>query len=253
MLGTVLTCRVLGPTEIDAGARRVPLGGPLPRRLITALIAAESRPMTEQAIATAVWGDETPASATISLQSQISRLRTALGPFRDSLERVDDGYRLRAATDATTFAAHVDRGRLLIGAHPYEAARAFTAALRLWRGTPFADLPAAPSVALARARLEELRAVAVEERLAAHLAVGSAPAAIPDLAASVRAQPHRPRRWELLVIALYRSGRQTDALSALDRAGDLAGELKPLRDRILLQDPQLLRPPAPGPGPTLMG
>jgi DNA-binding SARP family transcriptional activator len=64
----VLTCRVLGPTEVDAGPRRVNLGGPLPRRLITALIAAEGRPLTEEALATSIWAGSRPASATISLQ-----------------------------------------------------------------------------------------------------------------------------------------------------------------------------------------
>jgi DNA-binding SARP family transcriptional activator len=242
MIKTVLTCRVLGPTEVDAGTHRITLGGPVPRRLITALIAAESRPMTEQAIADAIWGDDPPARATVSLQSHVSRLRAALGPFRDSLERVDDGYRLRAATDATTFSAHVDRGRLLLAAHPFEAGRAFTAALRLWRGTPFSDLPAAPLVGPARARLAELRAVAVEERLAARLALGDSPAAIADLDSGVRAQPLRPRRRELLALALYRSGRRAEALATLHQDGDLIPDLKPMYDRILADDPALLHP-----------
>jgi DNA-binding SARP family transcriptional activator len=218
MLGAVLTCRVLGPTEVDAGPSRVPLGGPLPRRLITTLIAAEGRPVSEDAIAAVIWGAAPPASATISLQSHVSRLRTALGPFRDSLERTGDGYRLRAVTDATTFAAHVERGRLILTAHPYQAARAFEAGLRLWRGLPFADLPTAPSIRPARARLEELRAVAVEERLAARLAVGDPRVLLPDLEAGVRAQPSRPRRWELFVLALARSGRLSDARTALRKA-----------------------------------
>jgi DNA-binding SARP family transcriptional activator len=242
MLRNVLTCRVLGPTEVDAGARRVALGGPVPRRVITALIAAENRPMTEKALGDAIWGHDLPARATVSLQSHVSRLRTALGPFRDALERVDDGYRLRAATDATTFAAHVDRGRLLIAAHPYEAARAFTAALRLWRGTPYTDLPATASVAPARARLEELRTVAVEETLAARMALCDSSAAIPDLETSVRAQPLRPRRRELLALALYRTGRRADALTTLSWAAELTPALQTLQSRILADDPALHGP-----------
>jgi len=242
----VLTCRVLGPTEVDAGSHRVRLGAPLPRRLITALIAAEGRPMSEGAIADAVWGDDPPASPSVSLQSYVSRLRGSLGPFRDALERVGDGYRLRAIADTATFAAHVERGRMLLGAYPAEAARAFDAALRLWRGTPYADLPATPLVAPARARFEELHAVAVEEMLALRLAADDVPAAVADLILSVRAQPHRERRWELLILGLHRSGRQADAVAALRRvrtllADDLAVDpgpaLQSLERQLLAQDP----------------
>ena len=234
----MLTCRVLGPTEVDAGGRRVSLGGPVPRRLITALIAAEGRPLTEEALTVAIWADQRPVSATVSLQSHVSRLRASLGPFRDSLERVTDGYRLRAMTDAATFAAHVERGRLLLAAHPYQAARAFEAGLRLWRGTPYADLPAAPSIHPARVRLEELRAVAVEERLAARLAVTDPRLAIPDLEAGVRAQPSRSRRWELLILGLARSNRPADAYTALRKARkilDIAATptLEKLEERLL--------------------
>ena len=250
----MLTCRVLGATEVEAGRQRVPLGGPLPRRLITALIAADGRPVSERALADTIWGDEQPANPTISLQSYVSRLRSALGPFRDALERTADGYRVRAVTDAATFTAHVERGRLLLPSHPYEAARAFEAGLRLWRGTPFADLTAAPSIAPARARLEEFRAVAVEERLAARLAVADAPGAIPDLESAVRAEPYRERRWELLILGLYRSARPADALAALRRVRALLADnlgidpgpaLQHLEARLLAQDPQLLLPGRP--------
>jgi DNA-binding SARP family transcriptional activator len=112
----------------------------------------------------------------------------------------------------------VERGRLVLTAHPYQAARAFEAALRLWRGTPYADLPAAPSVQPARARLEELCAVAVEERLAVRLTVGDPRSAVPDLEACVRAQPSRARRWHLLVLGLARSDRRPDAMTALLQA-----------------------------------
>jgi DNA-binding SARP family transcriptional activator len=253
-----LTCRVLGPTEVDAGPDRVHLGGPLPRRLITALIAAEGRPMSEGAIAEAVWGDDPPASPSTSLQSYVSRLRGSLGPFRDALERIGDGYRLRAVADTATFAARVERGRMLLSAHPIEAARAFGAALRLWRGTPYADLPATPSVAPARARLEELHAVAVEEMLATRLAVGNALDAVADLNLSVRAQPYRERRWELLILGLHRSGRQADALAALRRvralfADDLGMDpgpaLQSLERRLLAEDSSRIRRPSADPRP----
>ncbi|GAA3337684.1 hypothetical protein GCM10020358_14890 [Amorphoplanes nipponensis] len=255
----MLTCRVLGPTELGAGRGPVELGGPLPRRLVTALVAAAGRPVGGDALAQAVWGDEPPASPEVSLQAYVSRLRRALGPgHRDALERVGDGYRLTGAqTDAAAFEAEVARGRELLDAErPAEAVRVFDAALRLWRGEAFADLAGTAVVEAPRARLEELRQVAVEERLAARLAAGDAPGAVAELAPAVRAEPYRERRWELLILGLYRSARQAEALSALrqvralladDLGVDPGPALQSLERRLLAQDPGLLlpsRPPA---------
>jgi predicted ATPase/DNA-binding SARP family transcriptional activator len=265
----VLSCRVLGPTEVGAGRGPVDLGGPLPRRLVTALIAAAGRPVGGDALALAVWGDEPPASPEVSLQAYVSRLRRALGAeHRDALQRVGDGYRLAGAeTDVAAFEAQVAHGReLLDEQRPADAVRAFDAALRLWRGEAFADLGGAAEVEAVRARLGELRLVAVEERLAARLAVGDAPGAVAELTPAVRAEPYRERRWELLILGLYRSARQAEALSALRRvrallADDLGVDpgpaLQSLERRLLAQDPGLLlparpaAPPPPVPAPTV--
>jgi predicted ATPase/DNA-binding SARP family transcriptional activator len=247
----VLTCRVLGPTEIGAGAGPVELGGPQPRRLITALIAAEGRPVTDDRLAAAIWGDDVPPQAATSLQSYISRLRRALG--RDALPRTSAGYRIEAGRiDAAEFVAEVDRGRALLTAGDATGARrAFAAALALWRGEAYADLDPTPEVVAARGRLDEVREVAVEERLAARLATGDAPGAVAELQASVRAQPYRERRWELLILGLYRGGRQTEALAALRRIRALLADelgvdpgpaLQSLERRLLAQDPALLLP-----------
>ncbi len=257
----MLSCRVLGPTELGAGRERLDLGGPLPRRLVTALIAAGGRPVGGDALAFAVWGDNPPASPEVSLQAYVSRLRRALGPgHRDALQRVSDGYRLAGAdTDVAAFETGVARGReLLAEQRPAEAVRCFDAALRLWRGEAFADLGAAAEVEAVRARLEELRLVAVEERLAARLAVGDAPGAVAELTPAVRDEPYRERRWELLILGLYRSARQAEALSALRRvrallADDLGVDpgpaLQSLERRLLAQDPSLLLPAKPVPPP----
>jgi hypothetical protein len=196
----VLIARVLGPTELDADGRRVDLGGPLPRRLITSLLAA---------------GD----------------------------------------TDAARFAACAEQGRrLLSGDRPGEALRIFDTALALWRGQAFADLADVQSAAAVRAHLAELRATTIEDRLAALLAVGDAPGAVGELESSVRAEPFRERRWELLIVALYRSGRQADALAAVRRVrARLADELgidpgpalQAVEARLLAQDPTLLLRPGP--------
>ncbi|WP_433721428.1 BTAD domain-containing putative transcriptional regulator [Actinoplanes sp. CA-051413] len=257
----MLSCRVLGPTELGAGRGVLDLGGPLPRRLVTALIAAGGRPVSGDALTAAVWGDDPPASPEVSLQAYVSRLRRALGAeHREALQRVGDGYRLTGAeTDVAAFEAGVARGReLLDEQRPAEAVRAFDAALRLWRGEAFADLDGAVEVEAARARLGELRLVAVEERLAARLAVGDAPGAVAELTPAVRAEPYRERRWELLILGLYRSARQAEALSALRRirallADDLGVDpgpaLQSLERRLLAQDPGLLLPARAGPAP----
>ncbi len=243
--------RVLGPTEVESDGLRVDLGGPLPRRLVTALLAAEGRTVGEDALAETIWAGAPPASFSVSLQAYVSRLRRAFGGEREALERSGDGYRLAVAeTDAVRFAAGVGRGRELLAAdRPGEALRAFDAALGLWRGEAYADLTDA--AAPLRARLAELRSVAHEERLAALLAVGDAPGAVGELESAVRAEPYRERRWELLIVALYRSGRQADSLAALRRvrarlADDLGIDpgpaLQDLEARLLAQDPALLLP-----------
>ncbi len=243
---------MLGATRIEADGVPVDLGGPLPRRLITALLAAEGRTVSEDALTEAIWGDEPPANPTASIQAYVSRLRRVLG--RDALTRVGDGYRLVVDdTDAARFAAEVRRGReLLDDERPGEALRVFDAALARWHGEAFADLPEA----YARPHLAEMRDVAVEERLAARLATGDAPGVVGDLDAAVRATPYRERRWELLILALYRSGRQADALAMLRRVrARLADELgidpgpalQQLEGRLLAQDPRLLLPSRPAP------
>ena len=245
----MLIGRVLGTTELEADGARVDLGGPLPRRLVTALLAAEGRPVSESALTEAVWGANAPASPSVSVQAYVSRLRRSLG--RDVLIRAGDGYRLAVdETDAARFAADLRRGRqLLDDERPGEALRAFETALARWRGEAFVDLPET----YARTRLDELRKVAVEERLAARLATGDAPGAVGELAAAVRAEPYRERRWELLILGLYRSGRQAEALAELRRvrarlADDLGIDpgpaLQELAGRLLAQDPRLLLPPA---------
>ncbi|MBM2617706.1 winged helix-turn-helix domain-containing protein [Actinoplanes sp. LDG1-06] len=250
--GRVLIGKVLGATEVEVDGVPADLGGPLPRRLVTALLAAEGRPVTEDSLADAIWGDDAPANPTSSVQAYVSRLRRTLG--HAALPRAGEGYRLAVDdTDAARFAADVRRGReLLADERPGEAVRRFDAALARWRGDAYADLPHT----YARTPLDELRAVAEEERLAARLATGDAPGVVGGLEAAVRAEPYRERRWELLILALYRGGRQAEALAALRRvrqrlADDLGIDpgpaLQSLEGRLLAQDPGLLLPSRPAP------
>lgn len=165
----MLTFAVLGPTEVRDDGRLVELGGPVARRLLTALLAAEGRAVSDDRLAEAAWEGRPPASPRGGLQVYVSRLRRVLGDAgRDLLCREPSGYRLAAgsgATDAERFARQVDAARLLASAgRDEEALSAFEEALRLWRGEPFADLPADPGVTAARVRLEELRDAAEEDQ-----------------------------------------------------------------------------------------
>jgi predicted ATPase/DNA-binding SARP family transcriptional activator len=252
----VLVCKVLGATEVEADGVRLELGGPFPRRLLTALIAAQGQLVPDERLAEAVWGADAPVPAAAVLRVHVSRLRRALGNGRrELLERQSLGYRLRLspdATDAERFARSVEQGRkLLADGDAASALRVLTEALTLWRGEPYADLPASPVVEAARGRLEELREVAVDERLAARLATGEAALAVSELGAAVQASPYRERRWALLILGLYRTGRQADALATLRRVRallaeelgiDPGAELQELERRVLGQDPYLMLP-----------
>jgi DNA-binding SARP family transcriptional activator len=226
----VVVCRVLGELEVHIGSGPVDLGGPLPRRLVCMLLLAEGQMVSDERLCQALWGQRgEPLKAVASLQAYVSRVRRILGD-RDGwqVRRVGAGYRLRSATgvtDVDQFVAGVQRGRRSLAAgRPAEALPILDEALALWRGVPFADLPDDPQVAAARARLRELREVAVDERLAAHLDVGDAATAVAESEPAVHTAPFRERRWALLVTGLYRCGRQREALAVLRRVRRLLAD-----------------------------
>jgi predicted ATPase/DNA-binding SARP family transcriptional activator len=250
----VLICNVLGSTEVEADGTRLELGGPSPRRLFTALIAATGQPVSNDRLAEAVWGARTPGQTTSTLQVYVSRLRQALGEqHRELLHRTASGYALRLApdaTDAARFTRDVEEGRQLLAEDRAEPAAArLTGALALWRGEPFADLLTSDAAQAARVQLHELREVAIDERCAAWLRMGDAARTVSELGAAVTASPYRERRWALLIVGLYRCGRQGDALASLRRVRALLAdelgidpgtELQELERRVLGQDPHLL-------------
>jgi len=250
----VLICNVLGSTEVEADGTRLELGGPSPRRLFTALIAATGQPVSNDRLAEAVWGERTPGQTTSTLQVYVSRLRQALGErHRELLHRTASGYALRLApdaTDAARFTRDVEEGRRLLAEDQAQPAAArLTGALALWRGEPFADLLTSDAAQAARVQLHELREVAIDERCAAWLRMGDAARTVSELGAAVTASPYRERRWALLIVGLYRCGRQGDALASLRRVRALLAdelgidpgtELQELERRVLGQDPHLL-------------
>src|SRR5262245_44982663 len=208
-----------------------------------------------------MWGEDLPASARKVVQNHVLALRRDLGS--SLIETTAGGYVLLVPgdqTDAGRFDGLAVDGRAAAGRGDTAAAiRAFDEALGLWRGDPYPDLADWPPARGEIARLSELRQAVVEERLAALLAQGGHVDAIAEIEAGVAESPLREQRWELLMLALYRSGRQAEALRAFQRARELlvtqlgidpSAALRRLEAAILAQDPALewpgVSPPADG-------
>lgn len=267
--------RLLGPLEVvDADCRRVDIGGRQPRILLAVLLVAGGRRVTVDALADAIWSGEPPASATGTVQSYVSRLRRRLGP--EPLSWDDAGYQLDVPAeqvDARRFEALAEEGRTLLAAGHAEQARAvLQEAEALWRGPALADFADLEFALGPAARLEQRRLSAVEDRLAADLALGRHAAVIGELTELVDANPLREGLQVQLALALYRSGRQAEALRALAGARRTLREelgiepgrpLQELEAAILAHDPSLEPVPAPAPaapapperrpGPALIG
>ena len=257
--------RVLGPLEVEVAGTAVNVGGPISRRVLAALLNANGSAVSDAALVKLAWSERPLSEAITALRVAISRLRSLLGDEgRGMLRRVGSGYRLAvppASTDYGRFTASVRGGLESLSAGEADrAATAFRSALGCWRGEPWPELGDALATSGARARLAELREVAIEELQAALLELGEVAPAVAALSEAVIAAPYRERRWELLVLGLYRGGRQADALAELRRArqllaNDLGAEpgpaLRELEQRVLAHDPTLLGPnTAPTPTPT---
>jgi predicted ATPase/DNA-binding SARP family transcriptional activator len=200
----------------------------------------------------AVWGDDPPVRADKGLQTYIGALRRALGV--ESIETVGTGYRLRVdedQVDINQFEEHVRDGLNQVKGHQFDLAVAsLSAASRLWRGEPLEELVDSSAGMAVRARLSELRGVAEEGLFEARLGLGEHVAVLADLEAAVRAEPFRERRWALLMLALYRSGRQGEALAAFDRLERLLSdnrlspgdEIRDLKEAVSARDPNLVLP-----------
>ena len=245
---------VLGTLTVvdDAGVRR--LGGPARRRLLAALLARAGRTVSVDALIEDLWDDAPPATAEKTLQSHVVRLRDALGRDDDGspLRTDPTGYRLDVAAecvDAWCFERDAEGGRrLLVGGDPAGALAQLDQALSWWRGEAYAEFPDAGFAVTERLRLAELHALTAEARTDAALALGAAAELVPQLEVRLRDDPFRERSWEQLLLSLYRSGRQADALTAYRRAQTLLDDelglapsvaLRDLERRILTQDPSL--------------
>jgi WD40 repeat protein/DNA-binding SARP family transcriptional activator len=258
---------VLGPLEVIAEDGPVPLGGQKQRVLLALLLTRPGRVVSVDALVQGLWADAPPRSAAKTLQSYVVHLRRALEPGRPRgsagtvLVTRQPGYLLRVAPgdlDAARFEELTTGGRRLLGAGAaQEAAGMLREALALWRGEAFEEFPQVDGCAAEAARLAELRLGAVEERVEADLALGRHRELIAELQDLVGGHPLRERLWGQLLLALYRCGRQADALLAYQRAratlveelGVEPGvELRGLQAAILAQDPGLRVAPAGSPG-----
>ena len=215
---------ILGPTEVrDDGGAPVALGGPRVRALLALLALESGRIVDAERLVDLLYGTRPPGGVANALQSQVSRLRRALG--RDRVEFHPSGYRLVA--DPLDVDAHrferlaAEGGQALAGGDPRRAAALLREGLELWRGAPLADAPHAEAAA---ARLAELRLAAIEDRVQAELELGRHRELVAELTQLTAAHPLRERPRAQLMRALYGSGRQAEALAAFDEGRRILDE-----------------------------
>jgi predicted ATPase/DNA-binding SARP family transcriptional activator len=252
---------ILGPLEVRAGGHVVALGGTKPRALLALLLLHPNEPVSTERMAEALWGEELPGGAIKTVQIYVSRLRRALGES-DVLRTTGAGYSIRVRPgelDVERFDELVGAGRAALGAGDVATAEAALGdALALWRGPPLAELLGTPFAAPEIARLEEERVAALELRIEAGLAAGRHAELVPELGRLAREHPLRERLHGQLMLALYRSGRQADALDAYRDARKLlveqlgiepGDELAALHQAMLVHDPALGAPQRERPAP----
>ena len=232
--GTRFEFRLLGPLEVESDGAVLPVGGPRQRALLALLLLHANEVVKRERLIDGLWGEEPPPRAHNALQVAVHGLRRVLGPER--VETVADGYRLR-----------VQPGELDLARFQELLRQSPAAALELWRGPALAGVEA-PFAAAEASRLEQLRLAAVEARIEAELARGDHELLVPELEALIAEHPYRERLRGQLMLALYRLGRQAEALEAyqatrrllVEQLGIEPGpELQELERAILRQDPAL--------------
>jgi YVTN family beta-propeller protein len=242
--------RLLGGLEVWDGERQVPLGGGKQRAVLALLLLHANEVLATDRLIDELWGESPPETARTALQVYVVRLRKALGA--DRIRTHEPGYVLELAPeqlDVTHFERLVQEARKLRAAGEHaRAAKVLSEALSLWRGPPLADFTYQPFARTEIARLEELRLTALEDRIDADLALGGGSDLVGELEALVAKHPFRERLRGQLMLALYRAGRQADALALyqetrrllVDELGIEPGPaLQRLEGAILRQEPAL--------------
>src|SRR3954451_8429493 len=209
--------RILGPLEVGSDDGVIALGGPLPRALLAVLLLRANEPVSVARLTGALWGEDAPAGCGRTLQVYVSRLRKALGE-RDRLIISPAGYLVRVLPDeldAERFECCVAEGFEALAAGQFErAASVLRVAVSLWRGPALAELASIWLAPAEGARLEEQRLMAGEARVEAEIGLGRHGELVPELQAHIAEHPWRERLHAQLMLALYRAGRQADALDA---------------------------------------
>jgi DNA-binding SARP family transcriptional activator/tetratricopeptide (TPR) repeat protein len=228
--------RILGPFQLEEGGRRILIGGVRQRAVLVSLVLHANEVVPSEQLLMDLWGEDSPRSAANSLQAAISRLRRTL-PAGRLITRAP-GYALRIfpeELDVSQFEQLVSEGREALAAGAADqAARTLRQALSLWQGPALADFRYEPFAQTDIVRLEELHLTCLEERIDADLALGSAGVLVAELRRLVSEHPVRERLRRQLMLALYRDGRQTEALDVYREFRDV------LRDELGLDpSPQL--------------
>ncbi|MGH3905826.1 MAG: BTAD domain-containing putative transcriptional regulator [Pseudonocardiaceae bacterium] len=217
---------ILGPLEVRSDQRSIELSSAKERRVLATLVVHAGDVVSPDRLVEVLWGGEPPETAANTVQTYISRLRRALEPSRTArardgvLRTRGNGYTLVVepdAIDSVRFERLVRQGRDALPHDPELAAETLRRGLALWRGEPLAEFSFEPFAQAEITRLTELRAAALECRVEADLALGLHTALCGELSQAVVEQPLRERLWSQLILALYRSGRQADALAAYAR------------------------------------
>ena len=223
---SALDFRILGPVEAARDGRPISLGGPRQRTLLALLLVEAGRPVSVDTLSDELWAGAPPAGGAKALRVYVSRLRTALGD--ESLAARPPGYALQVEdeqVDSRRFEQLLADGRTALarGAAGLAAER-LGAALALWRGPALDDVAREGLLAREAQRLDELRLDCREELAEAELALGRHAELVPELERRVAEEPLRERLWRQLILALYRSGRQAEALDAYRRARALLAD-----------------------------
>ena len=258
----MLEFRVLGPLQVERDGRLLPLGGFKQRGVLALLLLDRNRVVSRDQMVDVLWGERPPASAANSIQIYVSKLRRLLGDgdAADGTAIVTEppGYRLRVPPgelDADRFERLITAGSEALGAGKADRAeKTFAHALTLWHGPPFADFTGEPFAQAEIARLEQLRLRALEEQVEAQTSLGRHAAVLAQLPTLVDQHPLEERLRAQLMVALYRSGRQADALAVYqdfrrllaDELGlDPSPKLREIERQILRHDDALLAPASP--------
>ena len=242
--------KVLGPLEVIGPRGAIKIGSGLQRAILALLVLHVGETISTDHLIDEVWGDDPPPSAQHAIGVHVSRLRQALGV--GCIESQPHGYRLRAegnVIDLGRFEALIaEASRAFAVGDPQAAADALAVGLALWRGPALGDLATTNAARADRARLDELRALALERRIDAELACGRHLDLVPDLRRLVSEMPLREVFHARLMLALYRSGRQAEALEVYHRAREVLDrelgvdpgrELETLQRAVLEHDPVL--------------